>query len=57
MIVSIEDPEAGPLKVAGNPIKMSAFADRTTRPAAPAIDADRARILRDFDISEEPGAP
>ena len=53
MIVGIEDPEAGALKVAGNPIKMSAFADRTTRPRAPAIDADRARILQDFGIIEE----
>jgi CoA:oxalate CoA-transferase len=53
MLVAIEDPEAGPLKVAGNPIKMSEFADRTTRPAAPTIDADRARILRDFGIVEE----
>src|SRR5262245_12736213 len=53
MLVAIEDPEAGPLKVAGNPIKMSEFTDRTTRPAAPAIDADRARILRDFGIVEE----
>jgi len=57
MLVGIEDPEAGPLKVAGNPIKMSEFADRTSRPAAPAIDGDRARILRDFGIVEEPVAP
>jgi CoA:oxalate CoA-transferase len=57
MIVGIEDPEAGPLKVAGNPIKMSAFADRTTRAAAPGIDRDRARILQDFGIVEAPGKP
>jgi CoA:oxalate CoA-transferase len=54
MLVGIDDPEAGPLKVAGNPIKMSEFADRTSRPAAPAIDGDRARILRDFGILEGP---
>ncbi|HEY7687983.1 MAG TPA: CoA transferase [Dongiaceae bacterium] len=53
MIVGIDDPEAGTLKVAGNPIKMSAFPDRTSRPRAPAIDADRARILQDFGIVEE----
>src|SRR5262245_11656771 len=53
MIVGIRDPSAGPLKVAGNPIKMSEFADPPTRPAAPAIDADRTRILRDFGIVEE----
>jgi CoA:oxalate CoA-transferase len=57
MIVGIEDPEAGSLKVAGNPIKMSAFADRTMRAAAPGIDRDRARILEDFGISEAPGKP
>jgi len=45
MIVAIEDPEAGPLKLAGNPIKLSAFADPASRPAAPALDGDRAKIL------------
>ena len=49
MIVAIDDPEAGPLKLAGNPIKMSDFPDPTSRPAAPALDADRAAILRDLD--------
>jgi CoA:oxalate CoA-transferase len=46
MIVAIEDPEAGPLKLAGNPIKLSAFPDPSSRPAAPALDGDRAAILR-----------
>jgi hypothetical protein len=35
---------------------MSAFADPATRPAAPDIDGDRSRILRDFGITES-GAP
>jgi CoA:oxalate CoA-transferase len=48
MIVAIEDPQAGPLKLAGNPIKLSAFADPSSRPAAPALDGDRAAILRDI---------
>ena len=48
MIVAIEDPEAGPLKLAGNPIKMSAFPDPASRPAAPALDGDRAKILKDL---------
>jgi CoA:oxalate CoA-transferase len=48
MIVAIDDPEAGPLKLAGNPIKLSDFPDPTSRPAAPALDADRAKILRDL---------
>jgi CoA:oxalate CoA-transferase len=45
MIVAIDDPDAGPLKLAGNPIKMSDFPDPASRPAAPALDGDRARIL------------
>jgi CoA:oxalate CoA-transferase len=48
MIVGIDDPEAGPLKLAGNPIKLSAFADPASRPAAPVLDGDRARILGDL---------
>jgi CoA:oxalate CoA-transferase len=34
--------------MAGNPIKMSAFPDPTTRPPAPALDGDRATILREI---------
>ena len=49
MIVAIDDPAAGPLKLAGNPIKLSEFPDPTGRPAAPALDGDRAAILRDLD--------
>ncbi|MEX0814318.1 MAG: CoA transferase [Dongiaceae bacterium] len=45
MVVSLDDPDAVALKVAGNPIKMSAFPDPATRAAAPALDGDRARIL------------
>ncbi|MGH6928730.1 MAG: CaiB/BaiF CoA transferase family protein, partial [Dongiaceae bacterium] len=48
MIVAIDDPAAGPLKLAGNPIKLSEFPDPTSRPAAPALDGDRAAILRDL---------
>ena len=48
MIVAIDDPQAGPLKLAGNPIKLSAFPDPTSRPAAPALDGDRAAILEDL---------
>jgi len=49
MIVAIDDPEAGPLKLAGNPIKLSDFPDPASRPAAPALDADRAKILGELD--------
>jgi CoA:oxalate CoA-transferase len=52
MIVAIEDPEAGPLKLAGNPIKLSAFADPSSRPAAPALDGDRDAILRGIERIE-----
>jgi CoA:oxalate CoA-transferase len=45
MIVSVPDGSGGTLKLAGNPIKMSAFDDPPTRKAAPDLDADRAAIL------------
>ncbi len=48
MVLPVADPGVAPLMVAGMPIKMSAFADAESRPAAPALDADRARILADF---------
>jgi len=50
MIVSADDSEAGQFKMAGNPIKLSEFADPSTRPAAPALDADRDAILRELGI-------
>ena len=48
MIVPIEDAALPGIKVAGLPIKMSAYPDRDRRAAAPDLDADRARILADF---------
>ena len=45
MLVTAPDGSGGTLKLAGNPLKMSAFADPTTRPAAPDLDGDRADIL------------
>ena len=45
MLVEVPDGSGGTLKLAGNPLKMSAFADPTTRHAAPDLDADRAAIL------------
>ena len=45
MLVSVPDGSGGTLKLAGNPIKMSAFDDPPTRRAAPDLDADRAAIL------------
>jgi CoA:oxalate CoA-transferase len=49
MIVTVEDPEAGKVAVAGNPIKMSGFPDPATREAAPALDADRAEIMKEIE--------
>jgi CoA:oxalate CoA-transferase len=43
MIVS-----AGEMRMAGNPIKLSAFADPETRQPAPALDADGKRIRQEF---------
>ena len=48
MLIEVDDPITGPLKLAGNPMKLSAFADPTTRAPAPDLDADRAKILREL---------
>ena len=45
MLVEVPDGSGGTLKLAGNPLKMSAFADPSTRVAAPDLDADRQAIL------------
>jgi len=49
MVVTADDPEIGPLRMAGNPIKLSAFDDPPTRAPAPDLDADRARLLREME--------
>ncbi|WP_119458279.1 CoA transferase [Rhodospirillaceae bacterium SYSU D60014] len=49
MVVTLEGAESDRLKIAGNPIKLSAFADPPTRGAAPALDGDRTRILADIE--------
>ena len=49
MVVTADDPAAGTLRMAGNPIKLSAFDDPPTRAPAPELDADRARILGELD--------
>ncbi len=50
MLVTVDDPTMGALKIAGNPMKLSAFADPPARPPAPDLDADRARILRELGL-------
>jgi CoA:oxalate CoA-transferase len=51
MLITVEDPKAGTLKLAGNPLKFSAFADVPTRSPAPALDADRAKLLRELGLA------
>ena len=48
MLIEVDDPTTGPLKLVGNPMKFSAFADPATREHAPDLDADRAKILREL---------
>ena len=50
MLITVEDPKAGTLKLAGNPLKLSAFTDPPTRSPAPALDADRAKLLRELGL-------
>jgi CoA:oxalate CoA-transferase len=53
MVVLAEHPEAGALRMAGNPIKLSGVEDPATRPPAPGLDADRERILAEL-AGEDP---
>jgi CoA:oxalate CoA-transferase len=50
MLIECDDPVTGPLKLAGNPIKLSAFADPPTRAPSPDLDADRAAILKELGL-------
>ena len=46
MVVTVDDPVTGPMKVVGNPIKISGYADPTTRKPAPNLDETRDEILK-----------
>ncbi|HTO05791.1 MAG TPA: CoA transferase [Myxococcota bacterium] len=48
MIVTAEDPIAGPLQMPGFPVKLDGAIENDTRPPAPELDADRAKILLEF---------
>lgn len=50
MVVTANDPITGPLRMAGNPIKMPAFPDPTTRAAAPELGAEHDAILRELGL-------
>ena len=45
MVIETEDPEVGVLRMAGNPIKLSAFDDPASRRPAPDLDQHRTSIL------------
>lgn len=49
MVVRAEDPVAGRITMAGNPIKMSGVADLAERPYAPNLDEHRAAILAELE--------
>jgi len=50
MVVEVPDATTGTLKVAGNPIKISGYADPPSREAAPDLDRDRDRILKELGL-------
>ncbi|WP_281685207.1 CaiB/BaiF CoA transferase family protein [Thalassobaculum salexigens] len=50
MIVDVDDPVTGPMKVVGNPIKLTAFDDPKTRVPSPNLDQDRERILKELGL-------
>jgi CoA:oxalate CoA-transferase len=50
MLIEMTDREAGTLRLAGNPMKLSAFPDPPTRDPAPDLDGDRAAILRELGL-------
>ena len=50
MLVTVEDPRAGTLKLAGNPMKISGMDDPPMRAPAPDLDADRAAILKELGL-------
>ena len=48
MLIESLLPQGESIRMAGNPIKLSGFADPETRRAAPDLDADRERILAEL---------
>lgn len=56
MIVTADDPDLvpdiGPLKMQGNPIKLSAYEDPKTRDPAPDLDGNRQAILKELGLED-----
>ena len=51
MIVTADDPDVGPWRMQGNPVKLSAYGDPLTRRPAPDLDGQRAAILKEFGLT------
>lgn len=51
MIVTVQDPVAGEIKVAGNPIKVVGAVEPASYAPPPELDADRAAILAEFVVA------
>ncbi len=49
MVVTVDDPDAGRLSLAGNPVKLSGVADPATRGPAPRLGEHRAALLAELD--------
>jgi CoA:oxalate CoA-transferase len=54
MVVDVDDPRVAPLRVAGNPVKLSAYPELTVRPPAPDLDEDRDRLLDELGLRDRP---
>ena len=50
MVIETAFPDGQPLMAAGNPVKLSAYADPTHRPKAPRLDEHRAAILKELGL-------
>jgi CoA:oxalate CoA-transferase len=55
MVVEAADPELGRVRMAGNPVKLSAAPDPPERPPAPKLDGDREAILEELGMAGEAG--
>ncbi len=50
MIIETLDPDLGPIRMQGNPVKLSAHEDPKTREHAPELDEHRAAILKELGL-------
>jgi CoA:oxalate CoA-transferase len=53
MFVIADDPDIGPVRMVGNPVKISGFPDPVTRPPGPNLDEARAEILAMLGLAPE----